>query len=74
MSERAEPYRKPESVVIERMITFYLVGTEWHFSTWHDFVPVNTKVFKLKIEVPAELIGGEVIAEVQPVSVNKNER
>ena len=48
-----------EEIITEKWLTFTLIDGEWDIQLWAD----STKVYKLRIKVPAELLG-EVAAEV----------
>jgi len=53
-----------EPIIIERWLTFTLIDGHWDIQLWADSAkPVSAKVYRLRIKVPAELIG-EVAAEV----------
>ena len=48
----------------EHWVTFRLVDGRWQIAMWQDAAkPVSAKVYRLRIKVPAELLG-EVAAEV----------
>ena len=56
--------RHMEPIIIERWLTFTLIDGKWDIQLWADNAkPVNAKVYRFKVAVPAELIG-EVAAEV----------
>ena len=49
---------------VEKWLTFTPIGGRWDIQLWADSAkPVSAKVYRLRIKVPAELIG-EVAAEV----------
>jgi len=55
-----------EQIYVEKLVVFHLDSKgEFQVSLFGgDFIP-GVKYFRLKIPVPAELIGAEVIAEVE---------
>ena len=51
-------------IYVEKWLTFTLIGGRWDIQLWADSAkPVSGKVYRLRIKVPAELIG-EVAATV----------
>jgi hypothetical protein len=53
-----------ETIYIEKWARFLLVDGKWDCQTWPDRVTAGCKLYRLRIPVPAELIGGEVVAEI----------
>lgn len=54
----------PESIFIEKWCRFLLINGKWDVQMWPEQVTASCKLYKLRIPVPAELVGGEVVAEV----------
>jgi hypothetical protein len=54
-------------IYIEKWLTFTLVDGEWDIQLWAD----SAKVYRLRIKVPAELIGE---AEATAYDTEKKER
>ena len=53
--------------IIERFITFTINDGEWDIQSWPaGHRPLTGKVYKLRIPVPAELIGPTINATVEP--------
>jgi hypothetical protein len=51
-------------IYIEKWLTFTLVDGKWDIQLWqHSAKPVSDEVYRLRINVPAELLG-EVAPEV----------
>ena len=51
-------------IYVEKWLTFTLIDGKWDIQLWTDSAkPVGTKVYKLHIKVPPELLG-EVDATV----------
>ena len=45
-------------IIVEKLLTFTLVDSRWDIQLWADSAkPVSAKVCRLRIKVPAELIG-----------------
>ena len=45
-------------IIIERWLTFTLIDGRWDIQLWADSAkPVSAKVYRLRINVPAELMG-----------------
>ena len=45
-------------IYAEHWITFHLVDGRWQIAMWTDSAkPVSAKVYRLRIKVPAELVG-----------------
>jgi hypothetical protein len=53
--------------IIERFITFTINDGEWDIQSWPaGHRPLTGKVYKLRIVVPAELIGQTIETTVEP--------
>lgn len=61
---RKEQTEMLEQIFIEKWARFLLVDGKWDVQTWPDQVTAGCKLYRLRIPVPAELIGGQVVAEV----------
>ena len=48
-------------IYIEKWLTFTLIDGRWDIQLWSDSAkPVSAKVYRLKVKLPAELIGEAV--------------
>jgi|KBSSwiStaDraftv2_1062776.scaffolds.fasta_scaffold84750_6 hypothetical protein len=68
MSETSAKYGSVAAPpIIERFITFTINEGEWDIQSWPaGHRPLTGKVYKLRIVVPAELVGQTIEANVEP--------
>ena len=63
-----------DEIIIEKWLTFTLIDGKWDIQLWTDSAkPVSAKVYRLRVKVPAELVG-EVVAEAIASDTEKKER
>ena len=54
-----------QPIYVEKWVTFTLRDGAWDMATWaNGFRPLVGKVYRIKVAVPAELVGAEIVAEV----------
>jgi hypothetical protein len=56
-------------IFVDRYVTFILTADgKWNIQLWADgAIPLTGKVYKVRIPVPAELIGPVIEASVEPL-------
>lgn len=53
---------------VERLATFTVKDGEFDIQLWADgYRPLTGKVYRIKVPVPAELLGPTMEAEIEPV-------
>jgi hypothetical protein len=67
MSDQPASYGSVTTPVIERFVTFTINDGEWDIQSWPaGYRPLTGKVYRLRIPVPAALIGQTINATVEP--------
>jgi hypothetical protein len=57
-----------EQIFIEKWARFLVIDDKWNIQIWPDQAPAEYKLYRLRIPVPAELVGGQVVLEVVPAT------
>jgi hypothetical protein len=66
----AEQTEMSEQIFIKKWCRFLLVDGKWTVELWPNYEPMNGKIYRLNIPVPAELVGTEIKIEVTEETQN----
>jgi hypothetical protein len=56
-------------IYVEKWLTFTLTDGQWDIQLWANGAkPVTGKVYRLRVPVPAELIGQTIEGVIEPVT------